>query len=143
MTIVNSPIGGTEQSELITVAINGVSIGEFNTMTGGGSMATPPQSRSGGQRNQTSYRVRPKYGPVKVSRILDLASDWELIRSLKPQAGLVQGSITLTPVDADLNVYGESQTASGMFMGVDDISVNVNSESLQDFTLNFTVDSWQ
>jgi hypothetical protein len=143
MTIVNQPIGGTEQSQIVSVSINGVSIGIFNSLTGGGSTATVPQARSGGQLNQQSYRVRPKYGAIKVSRILNLATDWELIRSLKPQAGLAPASVTVQPVDADLNAYGESQTATGMFTGVDDINVNVDSEAVQNFTLNFTVDAWQ
>lgn len=136
------PIGGTEQSELVTVVVDNVSLGIFDTWSGGDSSAPNAQYRSGGQLNQTSYRTLPKFSMVTVGRVLNLAVDWELIRTLKNKAGLVAGSVTLQPLDATLNVYGNSWTASGLFLGTKGVKGDSNSESLQMFELDFSVDSW-
>lgn len=137
------PVGGTEQSELVTVVVNGSTIGTFSTWTGGDAMATSAQHRSGGQANMTSYRTRAKYSEMTVGRPVNLAVDWETIRSLIPLAGLVPGSVTLQPLDADLNAYGASRTATGMFLGVGGLKGDSNSEAIQTFDLHFSVDQWQ
>jgi hypothetical protein len=142
ITTNNIPVGGTEQSELVTVAVNGDSLGVFDTWEGGDAMATSAQHRSGGQKNQTSYRTLPKYTDMKVSRVLNLAVDWELVRDLVPQAGVVPASVTVQPLDSDQNAYGNARTATGMFLGVDGIKGDSTSEALQMFGLNFSVDSW-
>lgn len=136
------PIGGTEQSELVSVVVNGQSLGVFDTWSGGTSSAPNAQHRSGGQFNQTSYTTLPKYSPITVSRVLNLTRDWELIRLLNNIAGIVTGSVTLQPLDATLNAYGNSRTATGMFLGVKGTKGDSTSEALQMFELDFSVDSW-
>ncbi len=136
-------VGGTEQSELVTATVNGVTIGTFNSADGGDAYATATQNRSGGQANMTSYRTRPKYTELNVSRVVNLAVDWEVIRGLIPLAGLVPGSVTIQPLDTDLNAYGNPRTATGMFLGVGGVRIDSNSEALQNFTLRFSVDVWQ
>ena len=138
----NQPVGGTEQSELVTVVIGGTTIGVFNTATGGDALAPAAQYRSGGEKNQRSYRTLPKYSELVVSRVLNLAVDWEVIRGLRQQAGGASSSVTLQPLDADQNAYGQSQTATGKFLGVTGIKIDSNSEAIQTFELHFSVDSW-
>lgn len=141
-TTTNIPVGGTEQSELVTVAVNGQSLGVWDTWSGGDALAISSQHRAGGQGNQTSYRTLPKYSEMVVSRVLNLAVDWELIRMLRSLAGRSPASITLQPLDADLNAYGNAQTATGMFLGLGNIKGDSNSEALQMYELHFSVDSW-
>ncbi len=136
------PIGGTEQSEVVTVAINGVTIGTFNTWSGGDAMAPKAQTCSGGQSNLTSYQTLPKYSDMVVGRVMNLAVDWELVRSLNEQAGQVTASVTVQPLDIDRNVYGNARTATGMFLGVGGLKGNSDSETLQDYELHFSVDRW-
>lgn len=143
MSNVATPVGGTEQSELVTVVVDGTSLGKFDTWSGGDAMAPGAKHRSGGQLNERSYQTLPKYSDLVVSRVLDLAVDWELVRLLKTKAGRVPGSVTLQPLDVDLNAYGDSQTASGLFLGVGNIRGDSNSETLQMFELHFSVDGWQ
>lgn len=142
-TLTATTVGGTEQSQVISMSVNGQTIGTFNTMDGGDAYATAAQYRSGGQANMTSYRTRPKYTDITVGRVVNLAVDWEVIRGLIPQAGLVPAQCTLQPVDTDLNAYGASRTASGLFLGVGGIRVESDSESIQNFMLKMSVDVWQ
>jgi hypothetical protein len=136
------PVGGTEQSELVTASVDGISLGVFDTQSGGDAAAPSTQHRGGGQSGLRSYRTRPKYSEITISRVLNLAVDWELIRQLIPLAGLVMGSVTIQPLDADLNAYGTSRTATGMFLGVKNVKVDSNSDALQMFELDFSVDQW-
>jgi hypothetical protein len=136
------PVGGTKQSGLVTAAVNGNSIGVFDTWTGGDAAATSAQHRSGGQGNMTSYRTLPKYSMITIGRVNNLAVDWDLIRGLIPQAGLVSGSVTIQPLDSDLNAYGNSRTATGLFLGVKGLDGDSDSEDIQSYQLDFSVDSW-
>lgn len=136
------PVGGTEQSELVTVVVNGVSLGVFDTWSGGDSTAAVAQHRSGGQANQTSYQTLPKFSPITVGRVMQTTRDWTLIRTLTPKAGKVTASVTIQPLDATRNAYGSSRTATGMFQGVKSLKGDSNSEALQTYELDITVDSW-
>ena len=136
-------IGGTEQSQLVTVSINGTTVGTFDTFDGGDALAPSAQHRSGGQANMTSYKTLAKYSEASVSRVLNLAVDWETVRGLVPLAGQVPMTATLQPLDSDLVAYGNSRTATGLFLGVSGVKVDSNSEALQSFMLHMSVDAWQ
>lgn len=137
------PIGGTEQASLVTVVVNGQSLGVWNTLSGGDSLASSTQFRSGGQKNMQSYRTLPKFSEITVTRVVNLAVDWELQRSLKSLAGGVPASVTVQPLDGDQNAYGNAETAVGLFLGVTQPRVDSNSEALQTYELHMTVDQWQ
>ena len=136
-------VGGTEQSQLVSVAVNGTTIGVFDSFDGGDALAPSAQHRSGGQGNMTSYKTLPKYSEATVGRVLNLAVDWETVRGLIPLAGQVRMTATLQPIDTDLVAYGNSRTASGMFLGISGIKTDSNSEALQNFMLHMSVDTWQ
>jgi hypothetical protein len=142
MSNVATPVGGTQQSELVTVSIDGQTIGVFDSLTGGDVMAPPTKFRSGGQYIETSYQTLPKFSDISVGRVLNLAVDWEVIRNLRTKAGRVPMTVTVQPLDADLNAYGNSQTATGLFLGVKGIKVDSNSEAIQDFMLDMSTDAW-
>lgn len=143
MTNIASAIGGTEQSTVVTVEVNGQTLGVWDTLTGGDALAASTQHRSGGQRNRQSYRTLPNYSELTVSRVCNMAVDWELIRTLNTIAGGVVGSVTEQPLDGDLNPYGASRTAVGMFLGVTNPRVDSESEAVQMYELHFSVDQWQ
>lgn len=136
------PVGGTELSQLITAVVNGVSIGVYDTMMGGDAVAPSAQYRTGGMGIQKSYVTLPKYTEVKITRVLDESVDWELIRTLKQQAGRFAGSVTSQPLDADGNTYGNAQTTQGLFLGIGAVKTDSNSDAIQTYELTFSVDSW-
>lgn len=137
-----TPVGGTEQSELITVAIDGYSVGVFDTWTGGDAQAANTQYRSGGQLNQSSYQTLVKYTVLTVGRVLNLAVDWELIRRLRPLSGRASGLVSIQPLDADLNIYGKPHVAVGLLLGIKALKGDSHSEAIQTYTIDFSVDSW-
>lgn len=136
------PVGGSEQSYLVTVVVDGTPCGVFDTFEGGDTAAPSLQHRNGGQRNMTSYPTLPKYAALTVSRVMEFTRDWELERALKQKAGIVTASVTIQPLDADGNVYGAPQVASGMFLGTKGIKGDSDSEALSTYSLDFSVDSW-
>jgi hypothetical protein len=140
---ISYPIGGTQQSELITVAVNGTTVGIFDTYTGGDVAAPSTKFRSGGQFFETSYQTLPKFSDITVGRVLDLNVSWDFIRNTIPLCGRVPASVTLQPLDADLNNYGNSRTATGLLLGIKGIRVDSNSETIQDFQMDIAVDGWQ
>lgn len=136
------PIGGTEQSQLITVVVNGQSLGVFDSYSGGDAAAASTQHRAGGQRTQTSYATLPKYSGITVSRVFQLTRDVALVKTLRQKAGIVTGSVTVQPLDATGNAYGQAMVASGQFLGVKGLKGDSESEAVQMFELDFSVDSW-
>lgn len=141
MTLVN-PIGGTEQSELVTLVINGNSAGVFDSWSGGDAMAKSAQHRPGGMGPQKSYPAKRTYTDMKVSRVLEFDRDWELVALISQFGGEQMASVTIQPIDPDGNAYGNSRTATGMFLGVSGIKGDSNSEAVQMFDITISVDSF-
>jgi hypothetical protein len=136
------PIGGTEQAELITAVVNGVNLGKFNTWSGGDVTSKPPQVRQGGQANRQSFPVHADYSNIKIGRVHQADRDVELVAGLMIIAGKVPGSVTIQGLDADGNAYGQSHTYTGLFMGVSGLKGDTTSEAIQNYDLEFTVDSF-
>lgn len=136
------PVGGTEQDILVTVAVNGTSLGVFDSSSGGTADAPSVQHRAGGQVSRTSYATQPNYSAITVSRINQYTRDWELIRQLKPLAGKVPMSVTLQPLDATRNPYGSAQVATGLLLTVKEPTSDSTSDAQQMWEMTMSVDSW-
>lgn len=138
MTIV---IGGTEQSELITVTVNGTNLGVFQKRSGGDATAKVQKSREGGMGTEIPYPGLVSYSDMTVSRVRQAQRDVELIRRIRPWGGRVPASITVQPLDTTGNAYGNSETYVGVFLGVSGIHGTANSEAPQMFDLTFSITS--
>lgn len=136
------PIGSTEQARLITVVVNGVNLGAFQSYSGGDTTAKVTKSREGGMGTEVPYPGLPSYSDMKVSRVNQAQRDWELVRSLKPMSGRVTGSVTIQPLDTTGNAYGNSQTATGLFLGVSGTKGTSDSEAPSKYDLDFSITSW-
>lgn len=136
------PVGGTEQNYLVSVVVDGQSLGVWDTFSGGDASATAAQHRAGGQRTMQSYPTLPKYASLTVSRVMEFTRDWTLERTLKQKAGLVTGSVTIQPLDATGNAWGSPQVATGQFLGTKGLKADSDSEALATYDLDFSVDSW-
>ncbi len=138
-----TPVGGTEQDLLVTVVVNGTTLGVFDSSSGGTATAPSVKHRAGGQKNQQSFPTQPVYSNVMVRRVNQMTRDWELIRQLKPLAGLVPMSVTVQPLDATRNSYGNAQTATGLLLSVKEPTSDSDSDALQTWELEMSVDGWQ
>jgi hypothetical protein len=134
--------GGTEQSDLVTAVVNGVSLGKFDTWSGGEVMSKPPQHRAGGQKNRKSYPVHADFSNITVGRVHEADRDTELLAGLRQIAGSVPGSVTVQGLDPDGNAYGQSHTYTGLFLGDKGLKGDSSSEALQTYDLEFTVDDY-
>lgn len=126
-----TPIGGTEQSSLITVVVNGQSLGTFDTYSGGDPAAKGNKHRAGGMGPETSYASLPSWNNITVGRVYQWDRDWELERSLVPLSGRVPFSMTEQPLDPDGNAYGNPKTWTGRFLSVNPGKADSTSDNVR------------
>lgn len=103
----------TSQQFLVTLNVNGVDCGIWDTMKGGDTTVKAALHRPGGMGPEKSYRSLPTYAAVTVTRVMERSRDWELMRTLQDQAGGVPASVTRQPLDESGNAWGTPMTWSG------------------------------
>jgi hypothetical protein len=130
----------TEQNYLITVVVNGQSLGVFDSYSGGDATAGTVQHRPGGMGPQQSYASLAKYSGLTISRVLEPSRDWELVRSLTQIAGTCDASMTEQPLDADGNPWGNPKVFTGAFRSVKPGKVDSTSDSIRMFEIDMDVD---
>jgi hypothetical protein len=108
----------SKQQFLITVVVDGISIGVFDTHSGGDSQAKGNKHRPGGMGDEVSYASLPSYSDLKVTRVYERNRDHELIRTLSAKSGLKPASMTEQPLDADGNAWGKPTVYTGRFLGL-------------------------
>lgn len=133
------PVGGTEQSELLSVVVNNQPLGVFDTKTGGDALAKDIKHRPGGMGPELPYTSLPTYSTMTLSRVYQANRDHELVRSLIPLAGRVAASVTIQPLDAEGNAYGQARTASGWFLGVREPKIDSTSDAVQMYDIEMSV----
>lgn len=121
----------TEQNYLVTAVVDGQALGTFDTFSGGEPAAKEVKHRPGGMGPEVSYATLPSYSAITISRVLEPARDWELIRSLTQKTGRVTFSCTVQPLDADGNVWGNPKTYNGTFLGIKDGKTDSTSDALR------------
>ena len=131
--------GSTEQMFLVTVTINGTSYGKFDMVTLPTTGNKEVKYRPGGMGNLIDFPSLPQYGNIKVTKYLAPPQDWETIRSLQPLAGrALPASVTVVPLDADGNVYGNPRVFTGTFLGVEEPKVDSQSDAVAMWGVDIT-----
>jgi hypothetical protein len=129
----------SEQNFLLTVVVDGQSLGTFDSFSGGDATAKSIKHRPGGMGPEVNYASLPVFSALTVSRVLEPARDWELIRTLNQKAGRVNASMTEQPLDADGNPWGNPKVYSGAFRGVKPGKVDSTSDNLRMFEVDLDV----
>lgn len=129
----------TEQNSVITVVVNGQSLGVFDTSSGGDSTTKAAKHRAGGMGNEVIYASLPTYSALTVGRVLEPARDYELIRALYPLIGRVTASVTEQLLDADGNTSGNPKTWTGSLSGVKPGKTDSNSTNVRMFEIDIDV----
>lgn len=135
------PVGGTLLNQSVTVVVDGQNLGVFDTFTGGDAVSKVTKHRPGGMGPERAYPGLPSFSDLTVTRVNEFDRDWEIIRSLRPKAGRVLGSVTVQPLDSDGNAYGNSQTYSGRFVGVKGLKGDSKSEAESMYDLDFAIEA--
>lgn len=129
----------TEQNYLVSVVVNGQALGTFDAYSGGDAQAKSVKHRPGGMGPEKSYSSLPSYTTLTVSRVLEPARDWELVRSLTQIAGRVDASMTEQPLDANGVAWGKPKTFTGHFLGVKPGKVDSTSDAIRMFEVDIDV----
>jgi hypothetical protein len=108
----------TKQQYQLSVVVDGVQLGTFDTKTGGDAQAKGNKHRPGGMGPEKSYVSLPSYSDMKLTRVYELARDHELVRLLFGKAGIVRASVTEQPLDANGVPFGNPLVYTGRFLGI-------------------------
>lgn len=133
--------GGTEQSSQITVSVDEVALGVFDTYTGGEPLAKANKHRAGGMGLEVSYASLPSWSDITVSRVYEWARDWEMERILVRKAGRVTAHMTEQPLDAAGMAYGSPKVWQGRFLGVKPGKADSTSDAIRMWELDIEITS--
>lgn len=125
----------TQQMALITVSVDGKSLGVFDTKSGGETTAEPTKRRSGGMGVQKSYAALPDHGDVTVSRDYELSRDHELVRRLRKRVGRARVVISERPLDENGAPWGKPVVYTGRLTGISPSEVDSDSADAAMFEL--------
>ena len=129
----------TQQMALLTVTVDGFTLGVFDTKSGGETTAEPTKRRAGGMGAHKSYAALPDHGDVTVSRDYDLERDHELVRRLRPRVGRARMTISEQPLDEDGAPWGRPVVYTGRLIGVSPSEVDSDSTDAAMFELSAQV----
>lgn len=129
----------TSQQSLVTVTLDGATIGTFDTMSGGDITAEPTKRRSGGMGPLKSYGALPDYDDVTVSRVAERERDHELQRRLRTRVGKANASISDQPLDDDGAPWGRPTVYTGRLIGMTPGEVDSESSDPRMFELTFQI----
>ncbi|WP_243061145.1 hypothetical protein [Nocardioides sp. SR21] len=110
----------TSQQSLITVVVDGRTLGTFDTFSGGEPSSDPQKHRPGGMQQEKSYGALVTYGDVTVGRVLERERDIELYRSLLPRYGRALVTVTKQPIDDNGAPWGRPFTYTGRLSSATD-----------------------
>jgi hypothetical protein len=97
----------------IGVSIDGVQLGTFDKLTGGGYDSEETKYKPGGMAPEISLGGSKTTGNVTVSRLLRLDRDLPLVPMLKDKVGTGQVTVTKQSLDRNRNPYGKPDVYTG------------------------------
>lgn len=113
---------------LITVVVDGVPLGTWDTRSGGESTADVTKRRPGGTSQEKVTRGRGTTGDITVGREYELERDIERIRQLRPRVGRAQMVVVEQPLDTDDVPFGKPTTWTGVLNSVNTGDVDSDSD---------------
>lgn len=131
----------TSQQSLITVTVDGVSLGVFDSLSGGNTAAEPAKHRPGGMGQERTYAGLSTQENVTVSRVYERERDHELLRSLASRAGRARMTISERPLDDDGLPWGRAVVRTGRLGPISRGDVDSTSGDPRMFELTCIVES--
>lgn len=125
----------TAQQSLVTVAVDGDSLGTYDTRSGGESTAEITKHRPGGMGPEKSYPALRGTGDVTVTRVYERGSVMEIAARLRARVGRAPMSVSEQPLDADGLPWGKPTVWTGLLSSVDTGEVDSNSNEPRMLTL--------
>lgn len=116
-----------QMQSLITVAVDGVSLGVFDSRTGGESGGEASKYRPGGMAKQKIRASLADVGDVTVSREFETERDNEVLRMLRTRTGRAPMSVNDQPLDENGVAFGKPTTWIGRLNNVNGGDSDANS----------------
>jgi hypothetical protein len=98
----------------IRVSLDGVALGTFDKMSGGGYDSEETKYKPGGMAPEISLGGSRTVGNVTVSRLFRLERDLALVPTLKAAVGVGQVTVTRQSLDRNRNPYGSPDVYTGI-----------------------------
>lgn len=117
----------SQQMTLITVAVDGIPLGIFDTRSGGESSAEVSKYRPGGMARQKTRGGLPEAGDVTVTRENEPERDNDLAKHLRTRVGRAPMTVNEQPLDDNGNPWGKPTTWTGRLNSVNGGDADSNS----------------
>lgn len=129
----------TQQQSLVTVVVDGIPLGVFDTLSGGEITSENSKHRAGGMGRQKSYPAMADTDDITVSRVFERDRDAEKLRQLRRRVGRAAASATEQPLDDDGAPWGTPTTYTGTLIGIAPGEADSNSSDPRMFELTIQV----
>jgi hypothetical protein len=135
-----APSPTREDTWLITVTVDGLSLGTFDTASGGEVDSEESKYKPGGMQPEISLGGTRSIGNLTVGRYLDTLRDWPQIKWLAGRVGQGRGTIGLTPLSANGDAAGEPLVYNGTLKTVTRPDLDSTGTDAAVLELEFTCD---
>lgn len=134
---------GAELQFLPSITMDGALgyLGHYDKLTGGDATANVQKHRPGGMGPEVAYLALPVYSVLTVSRVYEEARDHALIGTLRTLAGSTYGTITMQPLDAQGNPWGNPTVYRGRLTAVKSGNADSTSSTPRMYDLDFEIES--
>jgi hypothetical protein len=123
----------------ITATLDGVSLGEFETKSGGGVSAELTKRRPGGMLAEKVYAGQRTAADVVIARVYERDRDHVLVRLCNTRAGAGVVTVAEQPLDDNGAPWGTPTTWAGRLSNVEPSETDANSNDVRTFELTVVV----
>ncbi|WP_221585554.1 hypothetical protein [Microbacterium sp. G2-8] len=127
---------GTNSQAIVSVSLDGDSLGIWDTRSGGESTAAVNKYRPGGSKKQEVDAGRPDISDITVTRRWQAERDVAVEKRLRNRVGIGVIKVTEQPTDVDGVRYGPARTWMGRVSSVSGGEVDSNSDDVRMITLS-------
>lgn len=118
-----------------TVSVDGIPLGIWDTLAGGGVTAGETKYKPGGMVPQVSLGGSKVTENVTLTRLYELQRDHELCRQLMGRTGRAQVVVSRQPLDPDAMPYGRPFVYTGILMEIHPGDTDSKSEDANVWTM--------
>jgi hypothetical protein len=131
----------TQRHFRVRASVNGVSLGQFDSRSGGGTSAENAKHTPGSAPSSQVALGGPRSTEdVTVSRAFVATRDHDLIRRFRPLCGLAEMSVEQIPLDRNGREFGRPDVWTGVLQMIGPPDYDANSSDVSSFDIVMTAD---
>lgn len=129
----------TQANFIVSVVVDGVQFGTFDTMDSGDTSSEDSKYSPGGMAKEINLITRRSHANVTVARYYDVLRDDNNLVWLKNRVGRAQGSVSVQPLNADGVPIGGVTVYSGQLTRAKGPDVDSSSDDAAMLELEFSI----